>query len=527
MLLSISQRNIKEIDGIRPFQKSTLNALNSKNQIIIVDAPVGAGKSYIIRKIVDHWEGPVILTYPTKILMDTQRNNLKSDFPDSIIWPYETSIPKNQAPTIFYYSSDSLINFLKQQNKDYRIDRSELIDTSLHQLFLASRKNILLSSPDVLHLLFNLKAYRGSKRLASFFTGAIAVFDEFHLYVGLKHLPKLLDTLFKYGIKKIILLSATPVVSEELKIIYEKYKTLNIDFSESIGNIGDKIFNYPLNLEFVNCRYTKKDELLQTLKKYIPELPKPLAIIVDSVFRLRHIMPLLQEEFNKNWNIIEYSGFYKDKPLLDEKTILVGTSSIEVGINMVFKSLITEASYWTSAIQRIGRVGRFCEGNVVVLTTKNMEPYVGSEKNINRDELENKILKSALKDIKMTHVCGDMFRGDSYSFLIYDIDKREISAYSEAIFAMYEPIKWVDNWRSLNFKNKKEQLKKYHITEDIINDILLKDKLFPFWGIIEGRLNDKYEKISVHEDDDELTILCEDSNRPYYFEKGEFDASTE
>jgi len=49
---------------------------------------------------------------------------------------------------------------------------------------------------------------------------------------------------------------------------------------------------------------------------------------------------------------------------------------------------------------------------------------------------------------------------------------------------------------------------------------LLKDKLFPFWGAIEGRLRNKYERVSVHAEDDELTILCEESNMRYDFEKG-------
>ena len=516
----VAQRTVKEIDGVRPFQKATLDALDSKAQIIIVDAPVGAGKSHIVRQAIDRWQGAVVLTYPTKILMDAQRSAIKSDFPDSIIWPYETGIPKNNAPTIFYYSSDALVAFIKQQNMDYCLDRSELIDTILHQHFFASRKNILLSSPDVLHLLVNLKAYRGSQRLLSFLTGAIVVFDEFHLYIGLKHFPKLLDNLFESGIKKAILLSATPVSSEELLIIFEKYETLHVDFSESVGDAKDKTFNYSLNLEFVNRRYTKKDELFAMLNYYIPKLPKPLAVIVDSVFRLRHLMPMLKRKFSEKWKIIEYSGFLKDNPSLDEKTILVGTSSIEVGVNMVFKSLITEASYWTSAIQRIGRVGRFCNGNVVVLTTKNMEPFMSSKSNISRDELENEILKSALKDIKMTHVSGDMFRGDSYPFLVYDLDSGILSNYTDSIFAMYEPQRWIDDWQSFSLQEKKRQLEKYITSEEVITDILLRDKLFPFWGIIEGRLRDKYEKISVHAKDDELTIFCEGSNMRFDFERG-------
>jgi len=520
--LSVSQRTVKEIDGIRPFQKATIDALNSDNQIIIVEAPVGSGKSHIIRQIVDYWDGAVVLTYPTKILMDAQRIAIKNDFPNAVIWPFETSIPSNHAPTIFYYSTDSLIYFLKQQKTDYHFDRSELIDRVLHQQFWASKKNILLTSPDVLHLLVTLRAYRGANWMRAFLNGSVVVYDEFHLYVGLKHFPILIDNLFECGISKVMLLSATPVFSEELTELCGKYKTQKIDFSESVGDDNDKIvFNHPLNLEFVNCRYTKRDELFSVLEKYIPMLPKPLAIIVDSVFRLRHLMPVLRKRFGDKWNIIEYSGFFKDNPSLGDNTILIGTSSIEVGINMIFKSLITEASYWTSAIQRIGRAGRFCEGNVVVLTTRNMEPFINNKTFLSRDEMENDILKAALKDIRMSHVSGEMFRGDSYQFLVYDIDSKIISSYTESIFAMYDPKKWINDWQSLNLQEKRQQLRKYIRSDEAISDILLKDKLFPFWGVIEGRLRDKYEKISVHCEDDELTVLCEDSNMRYDFEKGD------
>lgn len=498
---------------------ATLNALDTPNQIIIVEAPVGSGKSHIVRQIIDHWNGAVVLTYPTKILMDTQRSAIKKDFPDSIIWPYETGTPQGQAPTIFYYSTDSLIAFLKGQHEDYHIDRSELIDTVLHQHVWASKKNILLTSPDVLHLLVNLRAYRNATRLLSFLNGGVVVFDEFHLYINLRHFINLLDNLFECGIKRVILLSATPVFTDELRTLLEKYKSVRIDFSGSLGDANDKIFNYPLKLEFLNCRYTRRDELLTVLEHYLPLLPKPLAIIADSIFRLRHIKPLLETKFGKEWKILEYSGFYKDIPSLDEKTILLGTSSIEVGINMVFKSLITEASFWASTVQRIGRVGRFCDGKVVVLTRKNMEPYMPIDNQISRDYLENNILKSALKDIKMSHVCGDMFRGDSYPFLVYDIDLHRLTSYTESIFSMYEPSKWITDWQTLSIQNKKEHLKGYGISEEDMRDILLKDKLFPYWGVIEGRLRDRYERISVHADEDELTILCEDSNLRLDFER--------
>ncbi|MBI4650164.1 type I-D CRISPR-associated helicase Cas3' [Candidatus Desantisbacteria bacterium] len=517
-MISIMSRTVKEENGLRPFQRETLNALQSDADLIVVESPVGSGKSHIVRQVAENWQGAVVLTYPTKILMDTQRRALKNDFPESIMWPEETGIPRNNAPTIFYYSSDALISFLKQQKKDYRLDRSELFDTILHQQFWASKRNIIVTSPDVLHLLANLKAYRGSQRMLSFLNGSVVVFDEFHLYTGLKNFPKLLDNLFESGIKKVILLSATPVFTEEMQSLLARYKTHYINFKNSIGGESDTVFNYPLDLEFVNCRYTKRNDLIAVLEQYIPCLPKPMAIIFDSVFRLRHILPLLKKQFGAQWNIVEYSGFHKDNYSLSDKTILVGTSSIEVGINMVFKSLITEASYWTSAVQRIGRVGRFCDGKVIVLTTKNMEPYLSSKNIISRDELEND-LKLVLKDIKMTHVCGDMFRGDSYPFLVYDLDYKRLSSYTESIFSMYEPTSWINDWQCLSVQEKEEHLAKYIKNNETISDILLKDKLFPFWGVIEGRLRDKYEKISVHAAADELSILCEESNMRYAFER--------
>ncbi|MEW6108977.1 MAG: type I-D CRISPR-associated helicase Cas3' [Nitrospirota bacterium] len=519
--LKIEPRFVRQAeDGQRPFQKQTLEAIRNPNaKLIFVEAPVGSGKSHIVRQITDKWNGAVVLTYPTKILMDSQRWALKNDFPGSIMWPEDAGIPQNNAPTIFYYSTDALIFFIKQQKKDYRLDKSELLDTVLHQQFWASNRNIMVTSPDVLHLLVNLKAYRGSQRMLSFLNGSIVVFDEFHLYVGLKNFPRLLDNLFEIGIKKVILLSATPVFSEELQSLSDKYITNRIDFKDSVGGENDKIFNYPLTLEFVNCRYTRRDELIAALQQYIQALSKPMAIILDSVFRLRHILPLLREQFGKQWNIVEYSGFHKDDYTLDDKSILVGTSSIEVGINMVFKSLITEASYWTSAVQRIGRVGRFCEGRVIVLTTRNMEPYISSKDIISRDELESDILKSALKDVKMTHVCGDMFRGDSYPFIVYDLDSKRLSTYTESIFSMYEPARWVNDWQTLDAHKKEEQLRRLTDNNLVISDVLLKDKIFPFYGVMEGHLRDKYEKISVHAEDEDLTILCEDSNIRYDFER--------
>jgi superfamily II DNA or RNA helicase len=79
----IEPRYVKEEDWdgqrIRPFQKEALEAIKrSDARIIFIEAPVGSGKSYIIRNLIqdDYFQRkPVVLTYPTKILMDGETKN--------------------------------------------------------------------------------------------------------------------------------------------------------------------------------------------------------------------------------------------------------------------------------------------------------------------------------------------------------------------------------------------------------------------------------------------------------------------
>ncbi|MDD5089732.1 MAG: type I-D CRISPR-associated helicase Cas3' [Candidatus Wallbacteria bacterium] len=518
-MLKIEGRSVKyDQERRRIFQAQALKAVESSpSKFILVEAPVGAGKSYIFRKVLTAWNGPVVLTYPTKLLMNQQLRDLRTDYPGAAVWPDEIRSPEGDAPTIFHYSTDSMVRYLKHADVDQRLNRSELLDEVFNKFRNASRRNIFLTTPDVLHLLYNVKAYRGAARLASFLNGGLVVFDEFHLYTALSHFPRLLERLFESGIGKVVLLSATPVVHEELDNLFQKYGCEKIGFADSIGTESDTVFNYPLDLEFANCRYTNLNQVLSILDQYITILPKPLAFIMDSVFRLRHLIPVIRNRFPQ-FQILEYSGFEKDRYALDDKTILVGTSSIEVGINMDFKSLITEAAYWTSAIQRIGRVGRFSPGTVIVLTNKNLDPYISGKTVMTRDELENTLLKEVLKDIRMTHVCGEMFRGDSYPFLIHDLTLKRLSSYTESVFSMFEPENCINDWRKLSFDRKKELLKRYSSDSDLIEDLLIRDKLVPFWGLIAGRLRDEYERVITRQDDNELEVTCDPSNKRYYFE---------
>src|SRR3990172_10149435 len=94
-MLSIMSRSVKEQKGLRPFQKATLDAVSSNARIIMVEAPVGAGKSYIIRRLVEdeYLAGqPIIITYPTKILMNAQVCALKKEIPYIRHWPDDSDV---------------------------------------------------------------------------------------------------------------------------------------------------------------------------------------------------------------------------------------------------------------------------------------------------------------------------------------------------------------------------------------------------------------------------------------------------
>ncbi len=526
-MLSILLRTVKEHNGLRPFQKSTLDALRSNARLLSVEAPVGAGKSYIIRRIVEdeHLAGrPIILTYPTKILMSAQVNALKKEFKNVKYWPDEPEM--SRGITLFEYSSDSLVRFLKAQPDISRLDKSELIHSVLRSHQFSSARNIIVTTPDVLHIIKE-GWYRGSQRLETLLNKAIVVFDEFHLYTKLANFVPLIKWLIESVADKVIFLSATPTSNEAIQNLWQSYPNEVIEFSNSVGGESDRIFNYPLQLHIEECKYTKTDVMLNQLRKYLPSLLKPpVAVIFDSVFRLRHLKPVLEKEFGRQLHILEYSGMKKDQLKFGEKTVILGTASVEVGVEMPLRSLITEASYWTSAVQRIGRVGRLMDGEAVLLTRKRLSPFLKDKVSLSRTELEQDVLRPALRESMGSMVSGEMFRGDSYPFLVIDKIDGLVMPYSQAIFSMFDiDDNFVTNWQRLDYRQKKELLRDdFRLSTETIDDILIRDSIFPFWGVVSGRLKSEYENVITELTDNELIVRLNSSGKSYYFDRGDITA---
>jgi len=516
--IHLKKRTVKEKNGLRIFQYQTLEALKKNYELIIVEAPVGSGKSFIIRKIIEDKTfsvHPIILTYPTKILMNAQIISLKKEFKNIIHWPDEEE--KDSEITIFEYSSDSLFRYLKNHPQINILDKSDLIQKMLLQHQYLSDRNIFVTTPDVLHLIKE-GWYKNSKWISAYLNKAIIIFDEFHLYTNLENFAPLILWLLDTIAHKIIFLSASPTYNEELENLIRKKNVNFISFEDSVGTENDLVFNYPLKLYVEEFKYTNRNELLLKLENYIPILPKSICIIFDSIFRLRHLKPLIKQKFQDNYNIIEYSGMFKESSQIDDHTIILGTSSIEVGVELPIKSLITEAGYWTSAIQRLGRVGRFSTATAVLFVQKRLYPFLKGKTEISRTEFENQVLKKALKDQKGGLVAGEMFRGDSLSFLFVD-NNGEIFPYSEALFSMFTITNRINNWKKLSHNQKVEILKEeFNLKDDTIDDVILRDKISPFVGVVSGKLNEKYQTIKKYVTPNIVRIDQIDSGKPFYFE---------
>jgi CRISPR-associated helicase Cas3 len=519
---NIKSRYVKHIDGLRTFQRHALKKLSdSRLRILFIEAPVGSGKSYIIRNLIkmlpDDKRGKIILTYPTRILMDAQLRALKEDLTKDGLtvsfWDGRDDL-KEADFTGMIYSSDSIVRFLQRRILvDYHLNKGELLEKLFSGLDWYSMRSAIITSPDVLYLLLEQRAYTRSRRLASYLEGAYFFFDEFHLYSGLDHFRDLVEKVLKVG-KMAVMLSATPFVGKRLEEWLADYECETVGFADSIGNEEDVCFNYALELNIVDCS-RKIQDVLGRISKILPDIKKPAAVILDSVFRLQHLKTILEKEFPE-FDFLEWSGLHKDAfSNLTDRTIVLGTSSIEVGIDMKFISLITEARYWTSAIQRIGRIGRQAPGYLYLLTYKDFYPHLRvyeKQGEIDRTVFED-ILKSVLSDPREEWTSGESFRGDSYPFLLFNVKDRQLYHYNETLFSMFSILERDRRWKRRSLDQKAEKLRELGLRDNLVEEFLIRDRIYPFWGLVIGELRNDYipiEEAFYDKMDNRLIISLKD-----------------
>ena len=253
--------------------------------------------------------------------------------------------------------------------------------------FLAMQTPVLLTNPDIFNLIASFQylnpEYENPDRLVQQIIESydLFVFDEFHTY-DVSQVTSVLTTMLyfieqgrgEFEQKKFVFLSATPspFLLDCLKKANLKYKVIkgNYRFDASDSSKWAKICA-PFDLHFHATRRRIEEWVennYQQIAEWFAENPDSRgAIIVNSVAAAKRISLFLKERntagdfplsVGENTGL---SGREERRFALYESDLLIGTSTVDVGVDFKINFLVFEATDAGSWIQRLGRLGRHSE----------------------------------------------------------------------------------------------------------------------------------------------------------------------
>ena len=355
--------------SLRHHQVETYNAINDPDiDVVFNTAMTGDGKS-LAAYLSALTEGKSILAmYPTNELIKDQERQIQ----DYCKW-FTKSI---NCDTMF----SERLSELRVELKDLRGQKAAIEH-------LALKNPILLTNPDIFNLIANFNylnpEYENPDQLVQHIIDYydLFVFDEFHIY-DVSQVVSVLTTMLyfieqgrgKYDQKKFVFLSATPnpLLLNRLEKANLRYKIVegcyNHDTSESID--WSKICaSFDLHYHATGRRSEEWIEnYYQQIADWFAEKPNSRgAIIVNSVASAKRICAFLKrrkEAGDFPLSIGENTGLSNQEErrfALHESDLLVGTSTVDVGVDFKINFLVFEAMDSGSWIQRLGRLGRHLE----------------------------------------------------------------------------------------------------------------------------------------------------------------------
>ncbi len=207
---------------------------------------------------------------------------------------------------------------------------------------------------------------------------SVSVFDEAHLvqdevFLGPRVLARIMCYIARSG--GFVVLSSATISSGFLDLLKNLCGSESIEFIDAPGGV----YRRSLDLEVRLDRPIDPGEI---------ECGGRSLVIVNTVDRARKVYSDLRRRCGSNTYIIHSLMSRGDRArIVDfleslecgardrDSFILVGTQSVEVGIDYSFDNLYTELSPIDSLIQRIGRVGRFGGSSRVVIYDSDRHPY--------------------------------------------------------------------------------------------------------------------------------------------------------
>jgi CRISPR-associated endonuclease/helicase Cas3 len=353
-------------------QAETLKAIQDPQIDVIFNLALTAdGKSLSAYLSALQGYFPILGMYPTNELSRDQRGQIEG---------YVELFKPQDEPRINRLSGAELELFAEREGKTKAI----ALETQ------ATQTEILLTNPDIFHYL-----HRGAylipydnpdklwNRIDKHFN--LFLFDEFHVFSA-PQIASVINTMLLIRRtnqqKKYLFLSATPDegLLERLSKVDFRYRVIDpaaegkyafpetLDEFDHLSKSGWRKISSELELSFIplESRYQASEDWLKENKEqiltYFQEYPGSKgAIILNSIAAVKRLVPFFREHLAAyGLTVGENTGLsgMQEKTASLDQDLVIGTSTIDLGIDFKINFLIFESSDSGNFIQRLGRLGR-------------------------------------------------------------------------------------------------------------------------------------------------------------------------
>lgn len=369
-------------------QLETYQALkNPAVDVVFNTAMTGDGKSLAAYLNILQGDCCAIALYPTNALAADQENQVQS---------YIHNFKPSHDPRVNHLSGPMLEIYAENEG----LRKASAISSR------SGQSEVLLTNPDIFHYLHRGAYLIGKEtpdklwnRLDKDFD--LFIFDEFHVFAA-PQVASILNTMLLIQAtnrrKKFLFLSATPSESLLQRLDRAGFRYRKIDPTQA------KKYRFPgtseesrtlqaqhwrqvvqaIDLTFIPLESTTKaseswlkenQELI--LRQFLDHPGSKGAIILNSIAAVKRLKPVLesllaQQGLTVKENTGLSGGQEKEESLGAD--LVIGTSTIDVGVDFKINFLIFESSDAGNFIQRLGRLGRH-DSNLQGTTFPNFRAY--------------------------------------------------------------------------------------------------------------------------------------------------------
>lgn len=356
-------------------QAETVQALRDpKTDVVFNTAMTGDGKSLAAFLEVLQGNCSAIALYPTNELARDQEAQTRK---------YITDFRPPNNPRVTRLSGETLEIYAENEG----ISKGAAIATR------TSQSEVLLTNPDIFHFLhrgaYIIKGEKGDSpdklwgRIDKDFD--LFIFDEFHVYSA-PQIASMINTMLLIQAtnrrKKFLFLSATP--DEQLiqrlqnagfhcqvidPLTQNKYRfPETLEQQQQLNTEGWRQVAREINLSFVplepvakSSETWLKNNAKSVLQQFQQHPGSKGAIILNSIAVVKRLIPFFQDLLQPyGLTVSENTGLSgkSERERSLSADLVLGTSTIDVGVDFTINFLIFESSDSGNFIQRLGRLGR-------------------------------------------------------------------------------------------------------------------------------------------------------------------------